>query len=275
MTTALVRHKPVFPYYGGKARLAATIADALPPHDVYVEPFAGSAAVLLAKTLSRHEILNDADGNVSNFFRVLRDSPDALTRALTLTPYGRDEYSSANLEESGLSDLERARRFMVRCGQSVNAAGAAGSAGWSLSTSRNQSRAGTFAGAVDRLEAVARRLRRVSIENSDALPLVAKHARNPSAVLYLDPPYMGNTRRAVGSSAYRLDAPTVEFHTALLEAVQGAAAAIVISGYDSALYSGALAGWQRVPLDITKPTANRQGETARRALEVLWSNRAA
>ena len=41
--------KPPFAYYGGKTTLAPKIADLLPAHEHYVEPFAGSLAVLLAK----------------------------------------------------------------------------------------------------------------------------------------------------------------------------------------------------------------------------------
>jgi hypothetical protein len=55
--------RPPFAYYGAKTRLARWIVSLLPPHRVYLEPFAGSAAVLLAKAASSHEILNDLDGD--------------------------------------------------------------------------------------------------------------------------------------------------------------------------------------------------------------------
>ena len=47
--------------------------------DHYVEPFAGSAAVLLARPhVGRCETINDADGMVSNFWRAVRSQPDAV-----------------------------------------------------------------------------------------------------------------------------------------------------------------------------------------------------
>jgi hypothetical protein len=62
-------------YYESKARLAPWIANLLPAHRTYVEPFCGSAAVRFAKRPSPTEILNDLDGTVVNFLRVLRERP--------------------------------------------------------------------------------------------------------------------------------------------------------------------------------------------------------
>src|SRR5258706_9289998 len=84
--------RPPFYYYGAKARLAPWIVGLMPGHDAYIEPFAGSAAVLLAKKPVRFEVINDLDGQVVNFWRVLRDHTDALVLALARTPYARDEY---------------------------------------------------------------------------------------------------------------------------------------------------------------------------------------
>src|SRR5690625_2593503 len=109
--------KPPFAYYGGKTTLAPQIAALLPTHDHYVEPFAGSLAVLLAKTPSRAETVNDLDGDLMTFWRVLRDRPDELERACALTPHSRTELAVAK-DLAVEDDLERARRVFVRLTQS-------------------------------------------------------------------------------------------------------------------------------------------------------------
>ncbi len=69
-----------FPYFGGKRRAATFVWDALGNVDHFVEPFCGSAAVLLARPhVGRCETINDADGMVSNFWRAVRSDPDAVT----------------------------------------------------------------------------------------------------------------------------------------------------------------------------------------------------
>ena len=60
-------------YHGGKYRLAPWIIDFFPAHECYVEPFGGAAGVLLQKPRSYAEVYNDLDGQVVNFFRVIRD----------------------------------------------------------------------------------------------------------------------------------------------------------------------------------------------------------
>jgi DNA adenine methylase len=270
---AEVAVRPAFPYYGGKARMAPRIVALMPKHRLYVEPFAGSAAVLLAKPSCKHEVINDLDGNVVTFFQVMREQPEELELALRLTPYSRAEYARADLSDPTITSLERARRFVIRTSQSVNAAGAAGGAGWALSTTRNQSRPGTFAGAVDRLSHVAERLRRVYIEQAPAVDLIARFADVEDAVIYADPPYLASTRVALGRAAYRLDLHTVAEHQATLAALRSVQGMVIVSGYDSPLYAAELPGWSAIRLDIGKPSANRAGAMQSSAAEVLWINR--
>lgn len=69
-----------FPWFGSKRRAASLVWQALGNVDHYVEAFAGSAAVLLARPggAGRCETINDADGMVSNFWRSMRSAPDTV-----------------------------------------------------------------------------------------------------------------------------------------------------------------------------------------------------
>lgn len=66
------------PWFGGKGRLAQRIIELFPPHDCYCEGFFGGGAVLFAKAPAKNEIAIDVNGDVVNFFSVLRDRPEEL-----------------------------------------------------------------------------------------------------------------------------------------------------------------------------------------------------
>ncbi|GAA2110726.1 DNA adenine methylase [Streptomyces synnematoformans] len=270
--------RPPFSYYGSKMRLAPWIAGLMPAHRVYVEPFAGSAAVLFARhRAAPHEVLNDLDGNVTTFFRVLRDREQDLVRQLTLTPYSREEYRAADLAAEDLAELERARRFFVRTTQSFNACGAAASkrASWSNGMTRGSSSATTVADLVDRLYATAERLRRVVIENRAAADVIALYDA-PDAVLYCDPPYLDSTRtglRAHRQGDYRYDTNSELDHRQLAEVLHACTATVLLSGYPSPLYDELYADWWRVEVPVQRPSANRAGHTGPAGVEVVWSNR--
>src|SRR5437868_11890178 len=117
--------KPVLRYPGSKSRIAPWIASLMGPHAAYLEPFFGSGTVLFAKSRAPSEIVNDLDGEVTNFFSVLRDQPAELARLVGLTPWSRDELACAE-ERAGLTPLEWARRTAVYWWQSVGPRGPRG-----------------------------------------------------------------------------------------------------------------------------------------------------
>lgn len=96
--------KPPISYYGGKQKLAAKLVPLILKHTVYVDPFAGGAALMFAKpwpmvtnTALYREVINDIDQNLVNFYRVLRDKEmgPELIRRLELTPYSCAEHRMA------------------------------------------------------------------------------------------------------------------------------------------------------------------------------------
>jgi DNA adenine methylase len=106
-------------WYGGKFSHLDWLLPLLPKCQHFCEPFGGSAAVLLNRDPSPVETYNDIDGDLVNFFKVLRDKPDELIEKLVFTPFSREEFRKA-YELRGRTDLpevERARLFFVRAEQ--------------------------------------------------------------------------------------------------------------------------------------------------------------
>jgi hypothetical protein len=73
-----IKVKTPLTYYGGKQQLAATILKLIPAHKIYAEPFIGGAAIYFAKEPSPCEVINDTNGELINFYEVLKRDFSAL-----------------------------------------------------------------------------------------------------------------------------------------------------------------------------------------------------
>lgn len=254
--------KPPFAYYGGKTTLAPQIAKLLPEHDHYVEPFAGSLAVLLAKEPSPMETVNDLDGDLMTFWRVLRDHREELEYACKHTPHSREEYLASCEYLSELPDVERARRVFVRLTQgrshSMKPTG-----WWHRKASAGHSPANYVKSYTRRLKAISERLSTVSLENRDAIEMMTDYGAEHSVCIYADPPYLGITR----ADNYRMEMLEDDLHVQLADALNRCKAAVVLSGYASPLYEELYEGWHRYEL---KAPTRLSGTAAPN--EILWSN---
>lgn len=260
--------KPPFPYFGGKQTLAREIVSLFPDHEHYVEPCAGGLAVLLAKPVSPIETVNDLDGALITFWRVLRDREADLRRALDLTPHARGEMDVARraLVVDG-DELETARRVWIRLAQGRGSNLGDQSAGWRYAASPDYgSAARHLDGYRSRVPACARRIRHVSLENRPAVEIVRDYGRHDRVLLYVDPPYVSSTRSKAKRYGHEM---TDDDHRMLAATLADAAAAVVVSGYPSSLYDQLYAGWYRA--EMSAQTAN--GGAGRATTEVLWANR--
>ena len=106
-----------FGWYGGKFSHLDWLLPLLPTCEHYCEPYGGLGAVLSNRAPSPIETYNDIDGEVCNFFRVLRDQKERLVEVIGLTPFSREEFSIACALDPNVESLERARRFYVRARQ--------------------------------------------------------------------------------------------------------------------------------------------------------------
>jgi DNA adenine methylase len=258
---------PPFAYYGGKTTLAPIIASLLPEHQHYVEPFAGSLAVLLAKDTARLETVNDLDHRLMTFWRVLRDQPAELARLCYLTPHSRAEHQ-ASYEVDGLDELEVARRVWVTLTQGRG--NTLRRTGWrhfqDPSRRGPMGMPGYLQAYVDRMAPAVDRLRQVSLECREGLEVVREYGKHEEVCIYADPPYLGSVR---SSRQYVVEMSHDAEHEALAEALRACRSAVVLSGYHSPLYDDLYAGWHVHEMRAFTGQANTNGSR----IEVLWSNR--
>ena len=252
--------KALLNYPGAKWRLADRIVALMPLHKSYLEPFFGSGAVLFTKQPSPIETVNDIDGEIVNFFRVLREQPEALAAMVGNTPYARDVYEDA-CARLALSPLDRAYRFYVRNRMA-----------WGFKTCTKTGFKIDVAGreaaycvhnwnaAPGLLRECAERLKQVQVENRPALDIISRF-NSPDVLIYADPPYLPGTR---GGKQYRHEMTDAD-HGALLEVLKTHKGSVILSGYDSQLYRESLPGWNTVRWKTYTQSAKQREE-------VVWFN---
>lgn len=259
---------PVLKYAGSKWGISDWLASRMPPHESYLEPFMGSLAVLFKKAPSPVETVNDLDGQVVRFFRTLREQPEALARAVALTPYSREEYYAARVDDAGkLDDVEAARQLLVNANMAISSKGTTGKkSGWKRTSglSARHELTREWQDLPQKIRAAALRLKRVQIECRPALEILPSFS-DEKVLIYADPPYLMRTRSA-GEKQYKNEMTDAD-HAKLLEALIASKSMVMVSGYESELYMDTLAGWTREQC-VTHDVYNNK------KIEMLWMNRA-
>ena len=260
-----------FGWYGGKYSHLNWLLPLLPMTKHYCEPFGGSAAVLLNRDPAKVETYNDLDGDVANFFRVLREKKDELIYQIGMTPFSKEEFELA-IEANGngqeLSDLEQARRFFVRARQVRTGLAQTATVGrWAncLKTSR-AGMAGAVSrwlGSVESLEFIASRLLRVQIENDDALKVIDRHDSDET-LFYCDPPYPHESRG--DKNAYLFEMSNQE-HIELASLLHKVKGKVAISGYKCDLMDNLYGDWNVHTAQTKKALSVKSDRT-----EILWTN---
>lgn len=260
----------LFGWYGGKFSHLDWLLPLLTECHHYCEPFAGSAALLLNRAPSPVETYNDIDGEVCNFFRVLRNESEELTRLIGLTPFSREEFSIACTLDPDLPPVERARRFYIRARQVRTGLAQTASLGrWA--NCKNTTRSGMsgvvsrWLGGVDALPEIAERLLRVQIENRPAIDVIRLYD-SPETLFYCDPPYVHETRG--DSNAYEFEMAD-EQHEELADILNSVQGMVAFSNYDCPMLNRLYpeTRWFKY---VSPPRTNHA--TKGKRVEVLWTN---
>lgn len=176
-------------YYGGKQNLISELLKLIPPHKQYVEPFVGGASLFFAKPPSDHEVINDFNLQVVNFWEVLQSDFDRLQAKIKSTLHSEAQYIKAKkiLKADIVDPVDFAWAFYVQCHLSFSKKiyggftfSKDGNGGGSPQTTKN---------VIDEFDITRfARVRDCEIFNRDAIDIITMKD-NEETFFYLDPPY--------------------------------------------------------------------------------------
>jgi DNA adenine methylase len=185
--TQTIQLKTPITYYGGKQKMLKYILPLIPEHRIYSEPFFGGGAVFWAKEPAKVEFINDHNGEVINFYRVLKQDFSKLKSELDVTLHSEFQQKQAKSiyqNPAGHDKIKRAWALWVLSHQSFYSI--LGNS-WKCSKSRAtgvqiQSLKEAFT------RAYAKRLERTSVFCREALDVIVK-SDHEETFHYIDPPY--------------------------------------------------------------------------------------
>lgn len=204
---------------GGKRQLRNEVIRLMPGHHTFAEVFCGACWVLLGKDPSRREFINDADGELVNFWRVIKQRPERFVEEMKYLFDSREIFKiMKNADACYLSEVVRAVRFYYLNKTSFGAMG----------TSHNLGASGlkrlNFKTMQERIDEIWQRLRDVTILNMDFRRCIER-LDGKNTLFYLDPPYYGI------HGLYKHDL-TAEDHVALADCLKNIKGKFILSYND-------------------------------------------
>lgn len=270
-------------WFGGKGTLAKKVLPLIPRGKVYVEPYGGAASVLFHREQVPMEVYNDLDGDLVNLFRCLQHPRrfKRLLHRIIWTLYARNEYGRAVevLNNSMAPPDSRAWALFVAQNQGIGGLRTHNKGSWGRSIVPDGRECKPPSAWRKRMASLLwwhNRLTRVQIENKDALEVI-RTWDSPDTVFYLDPPYVAHTRK----SGKYLCETNDEHHLELVQLMLSLKGAVILSGYNTPLYSPLDRNdWEKTTFRtycFASVAKRKKGKPQKRSsrTEVVWRNRRA
>lgn len=300
----------IAPWFGGKRTLAPRIVETLGKHAQFFEPFCGGLSIIFAKEPARQETVNDLHGDLINLARVLQN-PDAAPRLydrLSRTLVCDDLLAEADhriqgnaaqdIPEDDLeSRLDRAYWYFNVCWMARNGLAGTRETNYQLAvrwTAGGGSPAIRFRNAVESIPAWHQRLRNIVILNRDAFDIIPRFEDAEHTAIYVDSPYVPQTRTGLSSGGSHSSQYMHDFdeansgnrqlfaghhgdeHDRLASLLRAfSKARIVVSYYDCPRVRTLYDGWHFIECTMQKNlhTQNKRGIGKQDAPEVLICNK--
>lgn len=269
--------KIAFNYFGGKFTWLEYLYENFPEGFTHlIDLFAGSMVVSLNYHGNVIRTTNEINGEITNFFEVLRDHEEDLLRVLRFTPCSEREYRKCWGGESDMSDLERARRFYVRVRQSFFGLGAQReNKGWHMAKQHVNAQGGETVSrwwnGVEKLHEVAAEIRRnFQIINGSYADCIDK-LDFPGAFFYCDPPYPQECRNSKNDYRFEFTDGDHELLAWKLHNIKGHA---MVSGYDCRLMQYLYDDWHmvRFPFKRNNIRSGIKNGSGTIMQECIWCN---
>ena len=180
--------KPPLTYYGGKQILSKEIISLIPKHNLYCEPFFGGGAVFFFKEPSHVEVINDSNGELINFYKVVKNDFKKLQKEIKISLHSRKLHAQADViykHPELFNEIQRAWAVWMLANQSY-ASKLNGS--WGFDKKENMTPKKLHEKRKAFLVGYAERLDKVQIECTDALQVI-KTFDTKESFFYCDPPY--------------------------------------------------------------------------------------
>lgn len=256
--------RPVFKCHGGKRYLSEWLISLFPKNYqnmTYVEPFLGAGSVLLNKDLSSREIINDLDPNVIAIFRELQEKPAQFIKKISKIPYTEETFEQA--KQGKFTDPAITEYILRR----MSRGGIKNDFAWS------ERLRGGKPGDVNawetmskQLPIIANRIQQVVIMQGNAIEII-KQLSSKNTFLYLDPPYLPETRSAKQIYDFEM---TKKDHMELSKVLIKFKGFWMLSGYESELYNSLFKKFtchKKNIVNHSSQTKNKQIKT-----ECVWIN---
>jgi DNA adenine methylase len=185
--------KPPLTYFGGKQQLIKYIVPLIPEHTLYCEPFFGGGAIFFAKSQSEIEVVNDTNGNLINFYRIVKNNYKEIEREVKGTLHSREHHQSAKIVlgfPELFTDVKRAWAIWMLANASYSSRL---DSSWGYDRKQNTSAKRLNYKRNDFIQRYAERLEKTEIENQDALKIISSRDSRQS-FFYCDPPYFNASK---------------------------------------------------------------------------------
>jgi DNA adenine methylase len=183
--------RPPLTYFGGKQNLSKRIVSLIPKHTAYVEPFFGGGAVFFAKEPSTVEVINDTNGEVINYYKVVKTQFKELESEIKTTLSSRELHRKACViyqYPDLFTDVVRAWAIWTLSTQSY---GSILGSTWNKDNKTNMTVKKVNSKRLNSVEEYAKRLENTQIECKDA-QYVIRSRDSAETFFYCDPPYFNS-----------------------------------------------------------------------------------